>query len=417
MKTRYSLSLSFTLLISLINPLIAQIDVLVTPPQHIKTVTFFNQYVNDFSPMIKLGDRFTISFDDLSDDQQDYTYQLTHYDYNWKPSGLANTEFIEGYSADRIRNFERSFNTFQPYTHYSFSIPNEHTALKISGNYVIAVLDENDEVVFSSAFMVYEPLVTVGVSAHKSKTIADINSAQRLEVLINYPNYRINNPNTEIKLTLIKNFDWHQQRKNVLPQFHRGTQLIYNQNELSFGGGNEFLFFDTKEIRNPVNKIARINLDDIFHTYLYSDEPRADVPYTYNPDINGNFLVRTIDSDDNALEADYAMVYFSLLAEPYDNHDLYIYGNFNNWRLTEENKLRYHPDEKRYTGQLLLKQGFYNYTYMAADKTKKIAPNLVEGSFYQTENEYAVFVYHRPFGTRYDRIIGFGKTKVEKLRN
>ncbi|MCK0132374.1 DUF5103 domain-containing protein [Flavobacteriaceae bacterium F08102] len=395
----------------------AQLDVLVDPPAHIKSITFHNQYINDFSPMVKLGDQFTISFDDLGENQQDYTYRITHCDYNWEPSKLSSTEFIDGYSADRIRDFESSFNTFQPYTHYSFSIPNEHTALKISGNYIVSVLNEDDEIVFSRAFMVYEPLVSVAISAHKSKTISDINAVQRLEVLVDYPNLRINNPNKEIKLVIIKNYDWHEQIKNIVPQYHRGTQLIYNQNELTFGGGNEFLYFDTKEIRNPVNKIARVQLDDIFNTYLYSDEPRADVPYTYYPDINGNFSIRTIDSDDSALEADYSKVHFSLQTTAYPHQDLYVYGNFNNWKLTEENKMTYHPTEQRYTATLLLKQGFYNYTYIAQDKQKNVHHELVEGSFYQTENDYAVFVYHRPFGSRYDRIIGVGKTKVEKLRN
>ena len=30
----------------------------------------------------------------------------------------------------------------------------------------------------------------------------------------------------------------------------------------------------------------------------------------------------------------------------------------------------------------------------------------VEGSFWQTGNEYTIYVYHRPWGERYDKLIG-----------
>jgi hypothetical protein len=35
----------------------------------------------------------------------------------------------------------------------------------------------------------------------------------------------------------------------------------------------------------------------------------------------------------------------------------------------------------------------------------------VEGNAWETDNEYAIYVYHRPFGCRYDKLIAFGSTK------
>ncbi|MDR1783415.1 MAG: DUF5103 domain-containing protein, partial [Dysgonamonadaceae bacterium] len=29
-----------------------------------------------------------------------------------------------------------------------------------------------------------------------------------------------------------------------------------------------------------------------------------------------------------------------------------------------------------------------------------------EGNYYQTENEYRIWVYYRPLGARYDRLLG-----------
>ena len=51
--------------------------------------------------------------------------------------------------------------------------------------------------------------------------------------------------------------------------------------------------------------------------------------------------------------------------------------------------------------------GLYNYCYawVPADGGKvELSP--AEGDFYNTENEYAIYLYYRGFGDRYDRLIG-----------
>jgi hypothetical protein len=35
----------------------------------------------------------------------------------------------------------------------------------------------------------------------------------------------------------------------------------------------------------------------------------------------------------------------------------------------------------------------------------------IEGNAWETENEYSIYVYHRPFGSRYDKLIAFGSSK------
>ena len=57
----------------------------------------------------------------------------------------------------------------------------------------------------------------------------------------------------------------------------------------------------------------------------------------------------------------------------------------------------------------MVKQGFTNYQYVIADKSKKIdAANAIDGNFYQTENNYFALVYYRANNARFDRIIGKG---------
>ncbi len=418
-KNRYLLGCFLFLLFFAKTIVSAQNSVIVEPPEFIKSIVLRPQLTNNYVPIIKLGQRFSLEFDDLNATQEQYTYKIEHYDYNWKPSGLATTEYINGFSSDWIRNFEDSFNTFQAYTHYNLQLPNDNTRIKISGNYVITILNEDDELVFARPFIIYTPRVTVGVSVHRSRDIATLNSKHTVQFTINYPNLQINNPAQEIKAAVYQNSDWNTVIKDIKPQFYRGTQLLYKYvDKISYWAGNEFLFFDTKQIRTATNNVARVDLNDIFDTYLYLDEERKHKPYTLYPDINGNFVIRAIDVDEAATEADYTWVHFALESfEELGDDDIYIYGNFNGWQLTEENKMTYDDTSKLYTGKLLLKQGFYNYMYITATKKGTINNHAIEGSFYQTENDYSVLVYYKPFGSRYDQVIGYGTANSENLRN
>ena len=37
------------------------------------------------------------------------------------------------------------------------------------------------------------------------------------------------------------------------------------------------------------------------------------------------------------------------------------------------------------------------------------------GNFYETENEYMILVYHRPFGGRYDKLVGLSSYQIRLL--
>ena len=391
-----------------------------TEADFIKTIIFKPAASNTYAPIIKLGERINLSFDDLNANEEDYTYKIEHCNINWKPSNLSESEFIDGYAEDRIRNYENSFNTLQPYTNYTLTIPNENTKIKISGNYQISVLNEDDEVVFKRHFVVYEPKVTVGVTVYKSRDISTINTKQSVEFNINNPNFRINNPDEEIIPVILQNNNWQTAISGLKPQFYRGTQLLYKYNkETSFWGGNEFLYFDSKDIRSSTLNIANVELgNELYNTYLYTNEERINMPYTLFPDVNGNFIVRSILGQNSNTDADYSWIYFSLkTTKKLEGKEIYISGDFNNWHLNETNKLNYNIETGLYEATLLLKQGFYNYQYLTKTKNGTLSNYDIDGSHYQTENEYTVLVYYAKFGSRYTQVIGVGFGNSEKINN
>jgi len=397
----------------------AQNNVTIIPPLNIKSISFKPNRTNGYAPIIKLGERIELSFDDLDGDQKFYSYKIQHCDYDWNVSNIVSSEFMTGFAEDRIRDYENSFNTLQDYTHYKMQIPNENNRIKISGNYLISIIDEDDMVVFNRRFIIYEALVNVGVTAHRSTDIASINEKHSIQFIINNQNLFLNNPKEEIKVAIYQNTDWNSVIKNISPKYIQGTQLLYNYvDEISFWAGNEFLYVDTKEIRNATNNIAKVRLEDIFNTYLYINESRANKTYSFYPDVNGDFVFRTIDSDDPAIEGDYSLIHFLLEnSNTIQNENIYIYGSFNDWQITNENKMIYNHQSKLYEGNLLLKQGFYNYTYVTANNIGEVNTHKIEGSYYQTENDYTIIVYYRKFGALYDQVVGVGSANSEKLQN
>lgn len=378
--------------------------------QNIKTIQLRPLAGNQFSAIVPLGSVLELSFDDLDADSKEYQYKIEHMTPDWEPSNLISNQYINGFEQNYISNVSNSFNTLQNYSHYSVQIPNQSTQITKSGNYLLSVLDEYDEILFTRKFVLYENATTVGVAVYRSRDTKTINEQQTIQFSINYPGIRINNPSQEISVSLIQNNNWNTAINNLQPQFLRQNQLLYKYTrETNFWGGNEYLHFDNKYIRNTSLNIAKTEQKEIFHNYLYIDEPRAENIYTYNPDINGQFVVRTLDGKDSETEADYAMLHFALEAtEPYKNKDVYVFGAFNNFELNAKNKMIYNKEGKFYEAEIPLKQGFYNYSYATINENGVVNLSEIDGSFYQTENEYTVIVYYKPFGEIYHRVIGVG---------
>ncbi|MCR4799455.1 MAG: DUF5103 domain-containing protein, partial [Bacteroidales bacterium] len=138
---------------------------------------------------------------------------------------------------------------------------------------------------------------------------------------------------------------------------------------------------------------------------------------TSTTDLNGNFLTSE-DTHNNAdYCADYADVKFTLPYHRnyYDTLDLYVFGGFNDWKLNDENKMTYNEERQQYEASILLKQGYYNYKYVKASADfKTIDETDIDGSFYQTENEYEIFVYFYDYALGYDRCIGYKRINAVK---
>ena len=393
----------------------------INPPDYIKTVTFKSRTSSQGQlPIIRLGEAFHLEFDVLTTDEPDFYYTIEHYNYDWTQSNLVKMEYMKGFDNYRIVNYQNSFNAYQLYSHYDLQIPNQQTrGLTKSGNYIISIYNEDEDVVFTRKFMIYKEQLGVGVSIKRLRDVQYIESKQSVDIVINSGGLVLNNPKQTIKTLIIQNNNLNTAIKDIKPQYTIGKELIYRYtNETAFWASNEYRFFETKDVRGANVGVQFIDLKDIYESYLFIDGPRDKRPYTYNPDINGNFLITALDTENTDIEADYTNVHFALqYPQLTDGSAIYVYGNFNNYALSEENKLTFDKTERSYQTSIKLKQGFYNYKYVVVDAKGNLDEGRISGDFWQTENNYKVLVYYRDLGARFDQLIGFGEASSVEISN
>ncbi len=390
-------------------------------PEYIRTIEFKGTASQSRLPIIELGQKLQLSFDDIIGNEADYFYTIEHFNFDWTPSDLSKGEYLDGFDDVRIETYENSFNTLQLYSNYKLSIPNRETrALKKSGNYLLRIFNDDGEIVFSRKFMVLERLLSVAVEIKRSRIIKNIDQQQVVQFKINAPNLLLINPKQNVKTLVLQNNNLKTAITDLKPLYTIGSELIYRYDqEAAFWGGNEFLFFDNKDIRSATNGVRAVALNELYENFLFTNIDRSVRPYTYNPDINGNFQVRNLYASQNQnIEADYVLMHFNL--QHYGSmgdKEIHIYGNFNNWTIDQTTYMRYNEKTDTYQNTRLFKQGFYNYKYVMVNRDGSVEQGPISGNFWETENQYTVLVYYRAPGSRFDRLMGEGSALSTKISN
>ena len=193
-----------------------------------------------------------------------------------------------------------------------------------------------------------------------------------------------------------------------------GNQLIFQQLDLTFAGNNEFFYFDNKNLNAPMDMVqAYENIDGVNYTYLF---PTWISPfsYQYQPDVNGAFYFRSNNMGqerDAHYEGDYSWVVFSLEGLPFENKEVYVLGQFNDYQATPESRMFYDQKQQKYVAHLYLKQGFYNYILATKSDDERLNLSEINGNFWQTQNQYQAFLYYTPFGKNYDALMGYGEIR------
>lgn len=379
----------------------------------VRTVQFFKKGFALAPPVTDLSGTapVVLRFDDLQPNTEYLSYSLVHCDAQWRPSGLMPSQFQQGPLYDVVPGPSSSFNTLQRFLEYEIELPNAQIRPIVSGNYVVKVFRGSDEedLVLTRRFLVYEQRVQVDARMTASRDVELRDITQHIDLTVRYPGVNIEDPFNDLQVVVLQNMRWDDARTGLKPKFVRDRELVYDMPaQTLFRGGNEWRNYDIKDIRFATQHIAQIVPGpDVYELVLQAEGSRAIKVYFDQPDLNGKMLVRNDDVDGDPLGADYVLVHFTLpLEDEMVAGDVFVYGMLSDLQCQPAFRMTWDPGRKAYVLDALVKQGFvdYCYAYLPDGET---APDLtrLEGSFYQTENDYVVLVYVRDHTLRCDRLM------------
>ncbi len=358
-------------------------------------------------PVLVMGkhQHLNIDFDEMSHDYHRLVYHIQHCNADWSETeGLFESDFLSGFNDQPIENYENSFNTTQLYTHYRLTLPNSETQMRLSGNYRVQVFDDDDRdtPLFEVEFCIVEPTMSINASLSSNTDIDFNQSHQQISYSVSYGTNRVVDPQRELHTVVMQNRRPDNRVVDLRPNIQHSNGIEFShQRALIFPAGNEFHKFEMLDVQKPGMNIDNTRwYEPYYHTTLYADQPARN--YVYDEDQNGAFVMRN-DNDDglDATTCEYVWVHFILQTGQPLSGNVYLYGQWTNGYPNPDYQMMWNEESKQYEAAAYLKQGYYNYKYLQENGPSP------DGDFYQTENEYIIFVYHRPQGDRYDHLVGF----------
>ncbi len=369
------------------------------------------------------GDKFELEFDDLEGNYKSYYYAYQLCDYNWRPVNLSPFDYIKGFTQNRITTYRYSSIALTKYTHYQAILPEQNSLPIRSGNYLLKVFLDGDtaKLAFTKRLLVVENKASVAASVVQSLGTQNFTTNQKVRFTVTTLDLNAFSAAQQIKVVVLQNNRWDNAQKDIVPTFVRGNVLDYsNESIAQFPGGKEWRWLDLRSFRLQSDRIDHADYGKTYtNMYVIPDVDRSAQRYIYYPDYNGTFNINTYESINPFWQGDYATVKFSfapLGGKPFAGKHIYVAGQFTGFETTDQYQMRFNEATGLYEVSTFMKQGYYSYTYLLEDDKGIDLTNVLEGNYWETENNYIVLVYYKSFTDRTDQLISVGEINSRRDR-
>jgi len=349
-----------------------------------------------------------LEFDDIQESRNNYYVRFIHCNADWTKSPLLDLDFMAVYNEFNITDYQFSNNTFLPFVHYRFPLPR----VKLPGNYLLMVYRDSDksDIVLTARMMIFDNQVSLAPNNNLVGNSALNATNQQINFTIDYRDLQVFNAMDNFKVVIRQNQRWDNARFGVKPSFIREdiAQLEYRffDQDKQWLAGNEFRFVDFRSLVSPGRNTARIDRTvKPFVLKVQEDQSREGQVYSQYADLDGNFAIENLDYREPTLSCQYIFVDFTLRTGQLNDANIYVVGNYNHFARTDENRMKWNKATSAYEATVVLKQGWYDYTYYVESST--LPATYLEGSHYQTENFYDVFVYYKSLTPMADLLVGY----------
>jgi hypothetical protein len=374
-------------------------------------------------PILSLGsnEQLELHFDDLEGDVKNYYYSFVLCNADWTPANVQSFDYIRGFQTNRITNYRTSNMSATRYTHYQVVFPERNSTPVKSGNYLLKVFlnDDTSRLAFTKRFLVVNNKIVVAAQVTQPYNGNYFQTHQRIQVAVNTANAQISTFSPQdLKIVVMQNNIWSTAGLLDRPTVYRGNYYEYNDDDnTTFPAGREWRWIDLRSLRLMSDRMTKLIDNDStkrIDVYVKPDDDRSQKIYVYYNDLDGNFTIENQDGNNPYWQSDYAWTHFTLIPpgnRAFEGKSVYIFGELTNYEQNDASRMIFNDEKGVYEKELLLKQGYYNYAYVAmpdrVQRGSKPVLEFTEGNYWGTENNYKVMVYFRPFGARSDELIGF----------
>ena len=377
-------------------------------------------------PVLRLNsaDQVELHFDDLNGGVRNYSYTWQLCNADWSKTILSEFDYIKGFTQNRLINYHNSSIALVKYTHYMANLPERNCSPSRSGNYLLKVFADGDtaKLLFTRRLLVMEEKSTVGAQIQQPFNGQIFKTHQKILFTVNLGNLNIFNALQQVKVCILQNNRWDNALTNLRPTFVRQNSLEYSSEDAVFPAGREWRWLDLRSFRLQSDRVATATYNaastDVF---VKPDLDRSPQRLVFYKDIDGMFYNDISESVNYLWQADYAAVHFSFVPpgnQPLINKELYLFGELTNYGMDEKSRMQYNSSKGVYETDLLLKNGYYNYSYVTVEKNNPVPSfEFTEGNFWDTENGYTILVYYRGINGRVDELIGMAKINSLTGRN
>lgn len=362
----------------------------------------------------------TIEFDIAARYEPNLVIEFKFCDLNWVPTTNIfllnqgqNTTQTLWFETITIPNSGASY-------HYKGSFPNNDITFPFPGKWIFVIRDSQNKnrIYEQGAFYVLHNSIPLKTETTKeifegtARDKVELNRVLSMEVNFVLPDSLL--PSNVVGVEIIEN------RKLFSPiqvgKINTGLRNFY------YDGGHNFTF-NARDIF-PGNGYRRLDLRDkgkysFPETNAKFDGVELSNYYTrVAHDLVGGEMIANYKNT----YSQYLKVKFRLRVPENINRKVFLVGAFTNWLVLPEYELKL--NNGMLTLDVELKRGEYDYQYVLGDIINDQVTNVdwytLEGNFWETDNDYHIFVYYfTPDKGGYNRIIGYKKIEwwnMKKLK-
>ena len=417
------IAIGFVLLTAFLSAGAQTPDKIVVPTIHNVKLTVSGNQLG--YPVLHLNgsDMLDLGFDDLSGGIRSYSYTWQLCNADWSITNLSEFDYIKGFTQNRINTYRTSSIATVKYTHYMVTLPERSCIPSKSGNYLLKVFADGDtaNLLFTRRVLVLDDKAAIPAQIQQPFDGRLFKTHQKIQFTVNLGNsLNTFNPMQQVKVCILQNWRWDNCIFDIRPTMIRQNVMEFNtESDAVFPGGREWRWLDLRSFRLLSDRVKNAGnaADGTTLVEVKPDLDRSMQRLVYYKDDNGFFYNDISENVNPQWQADYAKVHFTFV--PPDNQampdrQVYLFGELTGYGQDDNAKMRFNTEKGVYETELLLKNGYYDYSYITTDRSNpRPSFDYTEGSFWETENDYTILVYYRAIGGRTDELIGL--TRVNSL--